>query len=354
MDVRHLKLEQADWRDVLTILRETVDLWSAGLSPMNYRQYISLQMDHYWSRQHFRYLVCKNKDEVLASCKLYNLIMTARGRHYHFPCIGAVYTQKKYRHQNYAQALIENVIALCRQNQADGILLFSEIGPKLYERFGFVELGSAEFRLDLSELEVLRPSFWTELSEPERRICLATKQKALDHADVPRIAQHHRQWLSTQPFGIFRSEDYWHYKISRENFLHNNSRLSWPQLALTELVLDWQTAGYAITEENGETLRILEIVGTKRGRDLIWLTLLKRAQDLKLTRIRGWEGVTRDFSPGYKLSSILPASTNASPIVGEFSYIERDWGRCMIMPIEPALEQWLDINPCPLLELDHQ
>ena len=35
----------------------------------------------------------------------------------------------------------------------------------------------------------------------------------------------------------------------------------------------------------------------------------------------------------------------------EFS--ERAWGAPMLLPLNPILEDWLDNNPCPLLELDH-
>jgi GNAT superfamily N-acetyltransferase len=362
-----MSLELANWHDILTILHETRDIWSSGLSTHDYHDYIWLQLNHQWGKRNYRYYVYKERGEVVSSCKLYNLIMTSRGKQYRVRGLGAIYTRRQFRGQNFAKSLVEEVIEVCALEDVDAIVLFSDIGPDLYQSFGFVELGSANFSVSLKQ-KLCLPSapprtpdagaqaprgLTTAERTPAKGQTELIKTQALSHSHVPWLARHYLRWLRYQPFGVYRCDDYWHYKISKENFLHANSQLSWPALEITKLELDSDSQGYAITEVGGGTLRILEVVGSEQARMLLWQSLFERAFASGYQRIRGWESVIRDFEPNYKLIKLVPVIDGCEQMAGELLYTERDWGRCMFQPLNPDTEDWLNVNPCPLLELDH-
>ena len=344
-----MPLERAEWHDVLTVLRESASIWSAGLNPHDYRRYIWLQMSHYWGRSNYRFFVYKDDGVVKSSCKLYNVTMEARGRQYNFVGVGAVHTLDRYRGQGYARYLLEDVLALSEVEKADGVILFSDIGPELYEEFGFVEIGSAEFsvHLDFQQHNLIQsasPAHLTMSSEDPRFKTLPLKE-----ADLSWLSRHHRRWLRNQPFGVVRDLGYWHYKIVREDFLNLHSSLQWPQLQLTMLDAPQEPHGYAIFENAGNTLRIMEVVGGDEARHKIWQHLFDTVQLNKFKRIRGWESVIREFAPNYKFSQFGHSTSSVS----EMHYTERSWGRCMMLPFNPDADEWLDVNLCPLLELDH-
>jgi GNAT superfamily N-acetyltransferase len=334
-----MSLERAEWRDVLTVLRETVSLWATGLTPHDYRRYIWLQMYHFWGRNNFRFYVYKENDEIKSSCKLYTIKIAARGKEYTFCGVGAVHTLAKHRGQKYARVLLQQVVDLCESENYDGMILFSDIGPDLYEDFGFVEIGSAEFSVYLEHANgvALTENYSSLNFQPLR------------DTDLDVLVRHHRRWIRHQPFGVVRDVAYWKYKIAREDFLNVNSNLSWPQLQVTLIDTDTTSGGYAITESGGNTLRVLEVVGSDDACVKLWTYLFASAEARQIKRVRGWESVIRDFEPNYKFASVLSPSLSIS----EMHYSERSWGRCMMLPINPDIDDWLDVNPCPVLELDH-
>jgi hypothetical protein len=338
-----MSLERAEWHDVLTVLRETVSIWSTGLTPHDYRRYIWLQMHHFWGRSNFRFYVYKENGEIKSSCKLYKIKIAARGKEYTFCGVGAVHTLIRHRGNKYARSLLQEVIELCESEDCDGLLLFSDIGPELYEDFGFAEIGSAEFSV---YLEPAHGAVSVENSAaPENSLNFYP----LKGADLDVLMRHHKRWLRQQPWGVVRDAAYWKYKIVREDFLNVNSNLSWPQLQVTLLDGDSASGGYAITECGGNTLRVMEVVGSDYARVKLWTYLFASARQKQFKRVRGWESVIRDFEPNYKFESVLSPSFS----IGEMQYTERSWGRCMMLPLNPETDNWLDVNPCPALEFDH-
>jgi hypothetical protein len=171
----------------------------------------------------------------------------------------------------------------------------------------------------------------------------------LNEVDLDVLVRHHRRWIRYQPFGVVRDAAYWKYKIAREDFLNVNSNLSWPQLQVTLIDAGTTSGGYAITECGGNTLRVMEVVGSDDACVKLWTYLFAWAGAKQIKRIRGWEAVIRDFEPNYKFESVLPLSLSIS----EMHYSERSWGRCMMLPLNAEIDDWLDVNPCPVLELDH-
>ena len=128
--------------------------------------------------------------------------------------------------------------------------------------------------------------------------------------------------------------------------------LSWPELKVVTVDAEQSEPSYMIIEEGGGTIRLLEIVGTPDSTELLWNYLLRRTLARNCHRLRGWEAGVQILAPTFSLKPLLSEDMR----VDDFEPLvctERDWGRAMLLPLNPEIKPWLDQFPCPLLELDH-
>jgi predicted acetyltransferase len=352
-----MTIEPADWHDVLQVLHETYRIWSPGLTKAAYHQYIWGQMTHSWSKNHYRYLVYKRNGSIAASCKTYELVMTARGREYRVLGIGSVYSRLQFRGTGAATAMLEELIESCTNQQYDGMLLYSEIGPEFYERLGFEELGAADFSIFKAGPKhhgSLNEAVSTEPDTARPSGTATTIQPVpLQYDHIAWLARHHARWLRAEPYGCMRSELYWHYKLTKEKFLQKHSKLCWPTLQVIALPGDNDDSGYMIVETGGTTLRLLEVVGSENARLKLWRNLLQLSTESNYSRVRGWESGVKVLAPRFSLTSVLPDQSTHDQYFAPVEYSERDWGRAMVLPINQELENWHNELICPLLELDH-
>ncbi len=321
--------------DTMPVFRATHKIWSAGLGLRDYLSYNESQQKSIWGKKNLSLVGIKdNNGEVVTNCKLYQLNLHGRGKEYRFYGIGAVYTRAQNRHQGLASDMLEELVEQALAEDIDGLLLFSDIGADFYNSHGFYPLGAASFTLHLpGNLEVhQQPIYQVEL---------------LKDSDIDFLQRHYQQWLSRQPFGVIRDQFYWHYKINKEAYLSSHSRLSWPAL----ICLTVPGKGYAILEKGGATLRLLEIGAIEQ--ESLWHCILDYAIKSHLRQLRGWEGVLAELAPGFALDRYLQERYIKSQNALKLEFSERAWGAPMLLPLNPIVEDWLDNNPCPLLELDH-
>ena len=307
-----MKLVQADWQNILKVLHESYKIWSPGLTKADYYANLSRQMAHPWGRKHLRFVIHERNKTIASSCKLYDLQLVSRGVRYRILGIGAVYTQLKHRGEGCASQLITELIELARSEDYDGLLLYTEIGCEFYEQFGFELLGDADFVIELSE--ALKNS--VKLMKGHD-FSLASP---VEFADIASSLPHHARWLRRQPYGIARTELYMHFKLSKEKFLHEKSKLSWPMLQIMSLqprsaaeadntaarssasdarhrskaqkkttARDAvQESGYLLFECGSENVRMLEIIGSENAQLELWKRFLTHAVQIGAKRIRGW------------------------------------------------------------------
>ena len=287
--------------------------------------------------------------------------------------LAAVYTQVSARKRGYATELINDVIDLCEDSGFDGIVLYSEINPDFYADFGFEEVGGVDFQLELAEpgcflgaeaggqeYLVIQPDQPASIKSgavvpPPLSGCSEEGFAIgmLTAGDIPWLSRHYSRWLRKQPFGMLRSSSYWQYKIVKEKYLSERSALSRPCLNLIKVNSSPDCHGYAITEMSKDNLRVLEIIGTDQERKALWAILLTQVLNGRVRWLSGWEAVIRDFEPTYKIRSLgLEQGFGGETGLSLFCR-ERNWGRGMILPLNPALKAWFNVNPCPMLELDH-
>jgi predicted acetyltransferase len=328
-----MKLERAEWRDALAVLNETFKIWSPGLSKTDYYFYIASQLAHPWARKNYRYMVYRDRSAIAGSLKVYGIDLASRGYRYRAAGLGAVYTSEAYRGKGFGAKLMESVIRLARDEGFDAAYLFSDIDPTFYARFGFRQMGSGEFWIRLPD-STADPSVLESIGGKEGWEILAPDVMPVEFKHIPQLERHHRQWLRRQPYGVDRSPSYWNYKLSRELFLYEHSRWAWPRLELITHQIDSFAGGYAIVEHGQQVLRALEVVGSAEVRRQLWSKLIALAVFRGCTRIRGWEPLAPDS-------------------LGKIKLTPRSWGVPMLLPFRKQLEPLVEVEPCPLLELDH-
>jgi len=334
-----MTITQAGWTDILTVLRQTHAIWSAGLSKSDYHEYIWRQLNHPWGLRNHKIFVMKVNGQVVSSCKLYTVELTSRGRQFKLAGLGAIYTFAAHRHRGHACKMIEAMIEQCENNQYDGMILYSDIDPLFYENLGFIPFGAADFTFHLP---------WHLAAEIEEE-----PVNYFERHDIAAMAAIYGKWQRRQPFAFARGEDYFDYKFFKERFLADHSFLAWPKLQIRFAYENATPSAYALTETGGSVLRILEVVGSDSGRQQLWSAIFEEAYNRQIQKVRGWESVAQDMSPGYKLSNVLPPEGKFQPPLPVVHYYQRDWGRPMILPFDTALESWHNFFPCPILELDH-
>jgi GNAT superfamily N-acetyltransferase len=258
----------------------------------------------------------KNELRKWAS-KLYSIEVLARGKSYRLAGLGAIYTQQECQGRGYGTKLIKSVIKNSRNQGYDGLLLYSEIGAEFYENLGFQLLSYNNFMCPVPE------------SYAQTRV--ETQPLSISHIDW--MDCHYRRWLRRRTFGINRSPQYFAYKIKREAYMHSCSKLNWPQLEILQTDLAETGQGYVIFELGDNVLRVLEAISQPGYESALWQQLVCVANNRQAKHIRGWEA-TRPVD--------LPAST-----------YERHWGWPMLLPLNSELHKFSQIEPCPLLELDH-
>lgn len=327
------QLEIAETADVLAVLRSSYELWGCDMSRQDYADWTSMQSQTFWWRKHVRFFVLRSAGKIVCSCKFYRLTMQSRGREFKIGGVGAVYTMPEYRGRGHASQMLASIKQMAKQEGYDALLLYSDIDPSFYEDCGYQLLSDHEFYLWLNDEQcqqrILRdPSFAEDLHDHETEVGQICPEV------VPAMVASYNRYIPAVPWAIQRDEHYWSYKLAREIFLQSHPLAGRPPLEYLSIELDRAGGGYVIFEHFDKILRVLEVVGRADARQTLWRNLLRAAMLRRVQLIRGWEAVAPSFLKGIR-------------------YISRDAARPMLLPLSDEAAAWVDIRPCPLLELDH-
>lgn len=141
--------EQKVQRDVLTYSE-----WGRLLTLEGYLSREQRLRTHPWARSDMRtWLLCDADGGVLASCETFrthSLLRSTTGTLVPGDsfAIASVFTEERLRGRGYSTRLMELLAAeLERQPHAHAALLFSDVGPRLYARAGYLELPAWDWHL---------------------------------------------------------------------------------------------------------------------------------------------------------------------------------------------------------------
>src|SRR5438874_1426070 len=101
------------------ILDDTHSIWSDGLTRHAYGRHFAAQLATPWGRQRLRRLALVERDQVLASAKLYRFAAVLDGRPIEMAGIGAVFTPPASRGRGAARELVERLLERAAADGAD-------------------------------------------------------------------------------------------------------------------------------------------------------------------------------------------------------------------------------------------
>ncbi len=330
-------LRRLEPAEINQVLNSNFKIWSPGLSRAQYRHYQWWQLCHSWGRRHLEYWGYFNEDaKLVASCKRYLFEYGARGKVFHVAGIGAVYVPEEHRGHDYARQMLDQLADLCMDEGFDALTLNSDIDPDYYAELGFQQFDAKVFSLNLSEAwlnsAILK---MLDISDPD--LDESFNVRAIQMEDFVEMNRHHARWLSARPYGMKRTAEYYSYKVGRELYLFQHSNLNWPKLEIITDNFNEFVGGYALIEQAGSYLRVLEVVGSDCVFNSLWSEILRLAQRRHIKTLRGWEIVR--------------------PPLKELKLQNRDWSFPMICPLQEDLEEqlisWTEHSPPVVLELDH-
>jgi GNAT superfamily N-acetyltransferase len=187
------------------ILGATYEIWHQGLSRPAYGRLYAAQIATAWGRGRVRQLALVDRDQVLASAKLYLFDATLDARPIRVAGIGAVFTQPAHRGRGAARALLDHVLECAASEGADLALLFSEIGADYYARLGFLAIATTDRRL--------------RVTESDRHGAPAIMVRGGEDRDLADIAAMGQTRAAPYRFHLNRDRDLIHFSIARNRLL---------------------------------------------------------------------------------------------------------------------------------------
>lgn len=185
------------------IFRDTYPLWGGGLSFDRYVRFQHGQRRTPWGHAHLDRVVLLDGTRPLASAKRYDLSARVDGRIRRVLGIGAVFTPRELRGRGAASALVAHLVEAANTEGHEYTLLFSDVGPTLYERLDFVPLP-----LETATLRVRLHG-----GAPAMAI------RAGDERDLPHLAELSALRTASARFALDRSEDFIRYAIAKRRLL---------------------------------------------------------------------------------------------------------------------------------------
>jgi len=239
------RLMIADPGQVREVYRHSHALWGAGLS---FEQYLGLWLDLEatpWASAHASFLVrTDDSGEVLSSLKLYRPRLTIHGVSRRAVVLGAIFTPPLHRREGHASAAVGEALGRERDAGTEVALLFSDIGPRFYSRFGFRELPALEH--------------WGRLRTTGGR-GPAPRSRPVTAADMPAIVSAHDDFCRRRSIAVLRDAAHWEFLRVRSNRFFE--RLADGRLAPRFDVLedDRRFVGYVVAVEGRGEWTVREV-----------------------------------------------------------------------------------------------
>jgi predicted N-acetyltransferase YhbS len=185
------------------VLRDTYPVWGEGLTFDAYTRYVRALRRTAWGESHLERVVLLDGARVLASANRYDLSARIDGRIRRVLGIGSVFTPRELRGRGAASALIAHLVDAANTEGHEFVLLFSDIGPALYERLDFVPV----------------PLEQATLTVNLKRGAPAMLVRAGDDRDIAHIAELGLTRASGARLALDRTEDYIRHAITRRRLL---------------------------------------------------------------------------------------------------------------------------------------
>lgn len=142
MKVRKASSEEKRARDLLTYQE-----WGTKLTSHQWLAREERLRSHAWAKQGMEtWLLVDDSSAVLSSCETFRMNSFANGAPGRTYGIASVFTEDKLRGKGHARKLVDEVVKalVAEDNELHSVILFSEVGEKIYQAAGFVGRPSYE------------------------------------------------------------------------------------------------------------------------------------------------------------------------------------------------------------------
>jgi predicted acetyltransferase len=330
---RRSQLELADASDLRVIAAQQHGHWGGGLTRSEFYELSNVQNQLPWGRKNLHVYLSRKQGQIVSSCKLYDLEIQSRSKRYKIGGIGGVFTPDDARGQGHASDLMTLMVKHGEEHQYDAMLLFSDIDPGFYESVGYELLPDNDFHIWMDSPGIEQFAMYGDFGSTNHDADLIDVMP-LTPEFFAQMLRHYSRYLQRQRYGVVRSLDYLELKLRRLQF-RIGIVPDWPQQEVITLDFESPQGGYALIEQDHEIMRVLEVVGSESVRATLWQNILRNALLRQVKLIRGWESAAPDFRKFVRWTQ------------------RTEWSRPMMYVINPETDPWLDLDECPLLELDH-
>ena len=227
------------------ILDRTHPVWGEGLDRASYARYNAAQLKTPWGRSHLRRVALVGADgRWVSTAKRYDLKVRAGGREVPAIGIGALFTRPDARRRGAAGELLRTLMA---QGEAEGArlaLLFSEIGTRYYERYGFRAVPVMQTVLDLVAARSSAPP--------------AIPMRSGEADDLPAIAEMNAMQAAGFPFTLARSPGYIAFAIAKKRLLAASGAPGHREVEFFVVEEGGRAAAYAVVLAVGDYWMVTE------------------------------------------------------------------------------------------------
>ncbi|MFB3117751.1 MAG: GNAT family N-acetyltransferase, partial [Myxococcota bacterium] len=240
------RLVVAEPSHVERIYRESHALWGAGLTRRDYLELWHEVSSTPGGRENVRFYVWLGDDgEILSSLKIYRPKLQLLGQCGRAIVLGAIFTLRAQRRRGHAAAAVRAALDAGYAAGSRAAMLFSDIGTRYYDAFGFREIPADEQWGPLRARQDDVPQGWT-LREMESR-------------DLPAIIEMHDAFCAGRPFAILRDAEHW-------EFVRTRAFSFFQRLGNADVRQRWRVAerrgeivGYLITVEGRGEWNVREV-----------------------------------------------------------------------------------------------
>jgi predicted acetyltransferase len=281
-------ISQLNSANVLEHVEQSHDLWGKGTSVSERHAKQLKRMSDAGPEMTFMSGIVNENGNLLASLKRYYFTLKVADKSYRCLGLGGVYTHKDHRKKSLAAQLIKTV---CEESRArygcSFALLFSDISPSYYEKFGFKATPANYWKIPSKESAASKTF---ELRE-------ATPQ------DLDALLKTYSKLLPPKSIHCERSEKTW--RFFREiNAIEKDFVLS----------VKNRDVGFLSYTVEPEYLWVSEALAIPEYLPELWAALQKIALEKKLIELKSWK-----LSSAYPQDAIVYERTKAIPMISELS-----------------------------------
>ena len=226
------------------ILDQTHALWGEGLDRAAYARYNEAQLRTPWGRAHLRRVALVDGGRWVSTAKRYDLRLRVGGREVPAIGVGALFTRPEARRRGAAGELLRQLVAAGAAEGAGLALLFSEIGTRYYERFGFRAIPLTQCVIGLSARPPAGPP--------------AIPMRSGEPADLPAIAEMNAMQSGGFRFSLARSPEYIAFAIAKKRLLAASGRPGHREVKFFVVEEGGRAAAYAVVLAVGEYWMVTE------------------------------------------------------------------------------------------------